>query len=61
MSDVPEIDVRVLPTNNPPSGIGEAGVPGVAPAIANAVAKLTGLRIRQIPMLPQRVKTLLSY
>jgi isoquinoline 1-oxidoreductase beta subunit len=56
MSDMPPMDVRVISTDNPPSGIGEAGVPVVAPAIANAVAQLTGKRLRHLPMTPDRVK-----
>jgi isoquinoline 1-oxidoreductase subunit beta len=56
MSDIPPMDVQVISTNDPPTGIGEAGVPAVAPAIANAVAQLTGKRLRQLPMTPDRVK-----
>jgi len=56
MSDVPPMDVEVISTNDPPTGIGEAGVPAVAPAIANAVAQLTGKRLRHLPMSPDRVK-----
>jgi isoquinoline 1-oxidoreductase subunit beta len=55
MSDVPPIEVKVISTDNPPTGIGEAGVPVVAPAIANAVARLTGKRLRALPMTPDRV------
>jgi isoquinoline 1-oxidoreductase beta subunit len=56
MSEVPPIEVKVISTDNPPTGIGEAGVPVVAPAIANAVARLTGKRLRTLPMSPDRVK-----
>ncbi len=56
MSDVPPMEVAVIATNDPPTGIGEAGVPAVAPAIANAVAMLTGKRLRHLPMTPDRVK-----
>ena len=56
MSDMPPMDVEVISTANPPTGIGEAGVPAVAPAIANAVAQLTGKRLRHLPMTPDRVK-----
>jgi isoquinoline 1-oxidoreductase beta subunit len=56
MSDIPPMDVVVISTNDPPTGIGEAGVPAVAPAIANAVAQLTGKRLRHLPMTPDRVK-----
>ena len=56
MSDMPIMDVKVISTDNKPTGIGEAGVPVVAPAIANAVAPLTGKRLRHLPMTPERVK-----
>jgi isoquinoline 1-oxidoreductase subunit beta len=56
MSDMPAMDVEVISTANPPTGIGEAGVPAVAPAIANAAAQLTGKRLRHLPMTPDRVK-----
>jgi len=55
MSDMPEIHTRVIVTDNAPTGLGELGVPTVAPAIGNAVFKLTGKRLRQLPMSPQRV------
>jgi len=55
MSDMPEIHVRVLSTDNAPSGLGEIGVPVVAPAIGNAIFRLTGVRLRRLPMSPQRV------
>ncbi len=56
MSEIPPMDVAVIATDDPPTGIGEAGVPAVAPAIANAVAQLTGKRLRHLPMTPDRVK-----
>ncbi len=60
MNEVPPIAVKVISTDNAPTGIGEAGVPVVAPAIANGVAKLIGgRRLRQLPMTPERVKTAL--
>jgi isoquinoline 1-oxidoreductase beta subunit len=56
MSEAPKITVKVIPTDSPPAGIGEIGVPPVAPAIANAVARLTGgVRLRHLPFLPERV------
>ncbi len=48
-NEVPEFEVKVVPTDNPPGGVGEAGLPPIAPAMANAVAKLTGKRIRALP------------
>jgi isoquinoline 1-oxidoreductase subunit beta len=56
MSEVPPMEVAVISTGDPPSGVGEAGVPAVAPAIANAVAQITGKRLRHLPMTPERVK-----
>jgi isoquinoline 1-oxidoreductase subunit beta len=56
MSEIPPMDVAVISTEDAPTGIGEAGVPAVAPAIANAVAQLTGKRLRHLPMTPDRVK-----
>jgi isoquinoline 1-oxidoreductase beta subunit len=58
---MPMIDTKVISTDSPVGGIGEAAVAPVAPAIANAVAQLTGgKRLRQLPMLPERVKAVLS-
>jgi isoquinoline 1-oxidoreductase beta subunit len=55
MSDIPDIHVEVISTDNPPSGAGQMATPLVAPVIANAVAALTGVRLRQMPMTPERV------
>jgi isoquinoline 1-oxidoreductase beta subunit len=60
MSDVPEIHTRIVTSNAPPTGMGEIGVPTVAPAIANAVFQLTGKRLRSLPMSPERVKKALA-
>jgi len=60
MGDMPEIHTKLIATDNPPTGMGEVGVPAVAPAIANAVFKLTGKRLRQLPMSPERVLTTLK-
>jgi isoquinoline 1-oxidoreductase beta subunit len=54
MSDVPDIEVKVLSTSNPPSGIGEMGG-NVAGAVANAVAAATGARVRHMPLTRERV------
>ena len=51
MSEVPAIDITFVASNAAPGGLGEVGVPLVMPAIANAVAKLTGKRVRKLPLL----------
>lgn len=60
MRDMPEIHTRIVATGNPPTGMGEIGVAAVAPAIANAVFQLTGKRLRNLPMSPERVKKVLA-
>jgi isoquinoline 1-oxidoreductase beta subunit len=60
MADMPQIHTKIVTTDNPPTGIGEVGVPSVAPAIANAVAQITGKRLRHLPMTPERVKQSLA-
>lgn len=46
---MPRVHTRILESGAPLGGIGEAGTPGVAPALGNAVAALTGRRIRSLP------------
>ncbi|RQP26768.1 xanthine dehydrogenase family protein molybdopterin-binding subunit [Albitalea terrae] len=49
MPQMPAIDVFIVPSSDPPTGMGEPGVPPLAPAFANAIAKLTGNPIRDLP------------
>jgi isoquinoline 1-oxidoreductase subunit beta len=49
MRSVPQIDVHLIDSTESPTGIGEVAVPSVAPALANAIAALTGTRIRRLP------------
>jgi isoquinoline 1-oxidoreductase beta subunit len=60
MSDMPQLHIKVIASNNPPTGMGEVGIPTVAPAIGNAVAALTGKRLRHLPMSSDRVKKALA-
>jgi isoquinoline 1-oxidoreductase subunit beta len=60
MADVPNIEVKVVSTNNAPTGAGEDGVPLVAPAIGNAVAELTRVRLRELPFTPDTVRAALG-
>jgi isoquinoline 1-oxidoreductase beta subunit len=52
MKESPEIEVHILPGKEEMGGIGEPGLPPIAPAVANAVFKAAGIRVRDLPMLP---------
>ncbi|MFC3110545.1 molybdopterin cofactor-binding domain-containing protein [Undibacterium arcticum] len=49
MTDMPQVDVHIVASNDPPTGMGEPGLPPLAPAFANAIAKLSGKRLRKLP------------
>ncbi|MDQ1363751.1 MAG: isoquinoline 1-oxidoreductase subunit beta, partial [Pseudomonadota bacterium] len=51
LREMPEVQVHLIPSDQPPGGIGEVGVPPVAPAVANAIFAATGKRFYAIPML----------
>jgi isoquinoline 1-oxidoreductase subunit beta len=56
LSQMPQIDVRVIRSGDVPMPVGELGLGGVIPAISNAVAALTGKRLRNAPFTPDRVR-----
>src|SRR4029434_492215 len=60
MSDVPLMHIEVISTDNPPTGVGQMATPLVTPAIGNAIAQLTGTRLRHAPFTPARVKKALA-
>jgi len=49
IGEMPQVEVHILKTDQAPTGVGEPGVPPLAPALANAVAKLSGQRVRRLP------------
>jgi isoquinoline 1-oxidoreductase beta subunit len=60
MTDLPELEIKLIQTRNAPTGAGQMATPLVASAISNAVYQLTGARLRQQPMLPERVLAALA-
>jgi isoquinoline 1-oxidoreductase beta subunit len=50
MRDMPVVEVHIVPSAEPPGGVGEPGVPPLAPAVANAVFAATGTRVRRLPI-----------
>lgn len=50
MREMPRVEVVILPSTDPPGGVGEPGTPPIAPAVANALFALTGRRIRDLPI-----------
>lgn len=50
MNEMPKIEVHILPSTQPPRGMGEAGFPSVSPALCNAIFNATGKRIRTLPI-----------
>ena len=47
---MPAVEVYIIPSTRPPQGMGEMGVPTLAPALANAIFNATGKRIRRLPI-----------
>jgi isoquinoline 1-oxidoreductase beta subunit len=61
MEDTPEqIEIRIIPSTEPPAGVGEAALPFVGGAISNAVFALTGKRLRHIPFTREKVRAELN-
>ena len=55
MDEAPAVEVHIVPSTEAPGGMGEAGVPCIAPAVSNAIFAATGKRIRRLPIAAQLV------
>ncbi len=55
LADIPEIDVHLIASEHHPVGVGEPASTTVAPAVANAIFNITGVRVRHMPIRPQAV------
>jgi isoquinoline 1-oxidoreductase beta subunit len=56
INEMPKVEVHIVPSAEKPTGIGEPGVPPVAPAVANAIAAATGKRVRNLPIAADQLK-----
>ncbi|MBI5572096.1 MAG: molybdopterin-dependent oxidoreductase [Desulfomonile tiedjei] len=50
VNEMPKIEVHIVPSSESPGGVGEPGVPPIAPAVANAIFAATGKRVRRLPI-----------
>jgi isoquinoline 1-oxidoreductase beta subunit len=60
MRESPRIEVHIIDSNEAPGGVGEPGVPPIAPAVANALFDATGVRLRSLPLTPDKIKAALK-
>ena len=50
MNEMPKVEVHIVPSSEPPSGVGEPGLPPATPAVVNALFAATGKRVRKLPL-----------
>jgi isoquinoline 1-oxidoreductase beta subunit len=56
INEMPAVEVYIMPSAEPPTGVGEPGTPPAGPAVANALFAATGKRIRKLPIASQLSK-----
>jgi isoquinoline 1-oxidoreductase beta subunit len=56
INEMPNVEVYIVPSQEPPSGVGEPGVPPIAPAVGNAIFAATSKRIRRLPIRRDELK-----
>jgi isoquinoline 1-oxidoreductase subunit beta len=56
INEAPQVEVHIVPSSEPPGGMGEAGTSAIVPAVANAIFAATGRRLRKMPVDPNVLK-----
>jgi isoquinoline 1-oxidoreductase beta subunit len=53
IDEMPKVEVHIVPSTEAPTGVGEAVVPPIGPAVSNAIFAATGKRVRTLPLSPR--------
>jgi len=60
MQGMPRVEAYIIDSSEPPGGVGEPGVPPIAPAVANALFAATGARVRSLPITAEKISAALG-